>query len=567
MNAQFVKYTKLLDLIDKNLLYQHAETLSQWERLTGEEEAEKAVDYIVEELHRHHIQHNRYQFDGYFSDPVHGHVSVIAPKHLDIRAKTRSFGLHLPQGIKGRVIYDCDSEKKRSVNGHADRFEKMKGKIVVSWNYYEDYVKKIDSSGAIGLIHIWPSNEVAIHEETVGTVWGTPTIENIDQLTKIPVVGINYHDGMQLIELIQEESVTVVLKTELKNGIKRVSLPVADIPGEIDEYILISGHYDSWHKGATDNATANALMLEMARIFSKKPCKRGIKFAWWPGHSNGRYAGSAWYCDHFWQEINERCVAHINIDFPGTKGNVQVVPRSTSLENAQFLKDIITSFTEKEPSRFEYLPRGADQSFWGTNIPIHIMLKYEPIEEEKIYQTPGGNWWWHTEEDLLDKVDFNLLYRDTGIHLGFVDELANLNILPINLIDFIANSRKLMYELDKSSDEAFDFTTVHQSFKDLAEVVRKLLGKEILDVYRYNKLSKNIGGTLNRLKFSYSSKYDYDNTFPFQPYPCLAKVKGKYRSHTSPDEFLFTLTFFVRQRNRIVNEIKEIIKEINGYLV
>ncbi|WP_223588931.1 M28 family peptidase [Neobacillus bataviensis] len=566
MNTQSTKYSKLLDLIDKNLLYQHVKTLSQWARLTGEEGAEKAVDYIVETLQRHHIQHNRNQFDGYFSDPVDGQVSVIAPNHLDIRAKTRSFGYHLPQGIKGNVIYDCDSEKNRSVSGPADRFENMKDKIVVSWNYYEDYVKKIESAGAIGLIHIWPSKEEAIHEETVGTVWGTPTIENIDQLTKIPVVGINYYDGMKLLELTRKDSVMVVLKTEVKNGIKRVSLPVADIPGEMDEYILISGHYDSWHKGATDNATANALMLELARIFSNKPRKRGIKIAWWPGHSNGRYAGSAWYCDQFWQEINERCVAHINIDFPGTKGNVHVVPRSTSLENAQFLKDIIAAYTEKEPSRFDYLPRGADQSFWGTNIPIHLMLKYEPIEKEKIYQTPGGNWWWHTEDDLLDKVDFDLLFRDTGIHLGLVDKLANVNILPINLIDFISDSRKIMNELDKSSDEAFDFTIVYQAFEELTEVTRELSGKEVLDVDRYNKLLKKIGGTLNRLKFSYSSKYGYDNTFPFQPYPGLAKVKDKNRSNTPPDEFLFTLTFFVRQRNRVVNEIKEIIKEMKRYL-
>lgn len=566
MDSQSIKYTKLLNLINKNLLNQHVKTLSQWERLSGEEEAEKAVDYIVEGLQRHNIQHARYKFDGYFSDPVHGQVSIIEPKKLDIRAKTRSFGLHLPQGIKGNVIYDYDSEKKRSVNGSANRFEKMKDKIVVSWDYYEDYVKKIESAGAIGLIHIWPSKEEAIHEETVGTVWGTPTIENVDQLTKIPVVGMNNHDGLQLLELMQEDAVTVVLKTTLKNGIKRVSLPVATISGEMDEYILISSHYDSWYKGATDNATANALMLELARIFSDKRCKRTIKLAWWPGHSNGRYAGSAWYCDNFWQEINEQCVAHINIDFPGTKGNINVVTRSTALEDARLLKDIITFYSGRVPSRFEYLPRGADQSFWGTNILIHLMMKYEPVEKEKIYQTPGGNWWWHTEEDLFDKVDFQLLVRDTGIHLGLVDELANVKILPVNLMDFVSTSKKIMIELDNGSDEAFDFTIVHNSFEHLTDVIQELSGKEVLDADKYNKLLKMIGGSLNRLKFSYSSKYDYDNTFPFRPYPGLAKVKDMYRINTSPDKFLFTMTFFVRQRNRVVNEIKEIIEEIKRYL-
>ncbi|UOK57405.1 M28 family peptidase [Bacillus sp. OVS6] len=144
----------------------------------------------------------------------------------------------------------------------------------------------------------------------------------MDQLTKIPVVGITFQDGMKLLERMQKEEIKVVVKTAVQTGIKRVSLPIASIPGKADQYILVSGHYDSWHKGATDNAGGNALLLELARIFSNKKggLTRGIKLAWWPGHSNGRYAGSTWYCDHFWHEINEKCMAHINVDFPGTMG-------------------------------------------------------------------------------------------------------------------------------------------------------------------------------------------------------------------------------------------------------
>ncbi|WP_312097579.1 M28 family peptidase [Niallia sp.] len=556
-----------VDLIDKDLLYHHVKALSVYERLTGEDEAESAVDYIVENLQQHHIPYERYQFDGYFSDPIYGEVSIIAPMKLVIRAKARSFGANLPQGVKGHVLYDFYSEQSSETSGPVDRYEKMKDKIIISWNYYEDYVKKLEKAGAIGLIHIWPSKEKALHEETVGTIWGTPTIENVGQLTKIPVVGINHEDGVKLLEWLNEErSLEVLLKTEVRNSVKKTSLPVATIRGEIEEYILVSGHYDSWYKGATDNATANALMLELARIFSTQECKRSIKIAWWPGHSNGRYAGSAWYCDQFFEEINEKCVAHINIDFPGTKGNVQVVPRSTAVEKAELLTDIIRDYTNREPSRMDYLPRGADQSFWGTNIPIHLMLKYEPLDQEKIYQTPGGNWWWHTEEDLLDKVDSDLLVRDTGMHVELVDHLANATILPVNLIHFLTKSKGIMKELDENSDEAFRFTTIYQAFEKVTKMVEELLEKETTDVASYNKLLKTVGGTFNRLKFSYSSKYDYDNTYPFHPYPGLAKVKGVYQSNTSQEEFLFNRTFFVRQRNRLVNEINEVSKEIERYL-
>ncbi|AYV69208.1 hypothetical protein C2I06_21480 [Niallia circulans] len=559
--------SQYIDLIDKDLLYDHIQVLTKYERLTGEEEAERAADYIIETLKQYEVSYNRYQFVGYFSNPIHGEVYVGGAKKKVIIAKARSFGGHFPKGIKGNLLYDRYSETLRGINGPADRYEKMKDKIIISWNYYEDYVKKIERAGAIGLIHIWPSKEIAIHEETVGTIWGTPTSENIDQLPKIPVVGINYEDGVTLLDWIKENgSLEAVVKTKLENALKKTSLPVATLRGESEDYILISGHYDSWHKGATDNATANALMLEMARIFSKKNSRRTIKLAWWAGHSNGRYAGSAWYCDQFWEEINENCVAHINIDFPGTKENVEVVPRSTAMENHELLINIIRKYTDREPSRIEYLPRGADQSFWGTNIPIHLMLKYEPPHQKKSYQTPGGNWWWHTEEDLIDKVDSNLLVRDTGMHIELVDYLANISLLPVNLIRFLSKSKAIINELDADSDEAFDFTMIHSIFEKVTTMVEKLLEKEVTDVDSYNQLLKTVGGILNRLKFSSSSKYDYDNTDPFQPYPGLAKVKSVYWSNASPEEFLFLSTLFVRQRNRLVNEIKEVIKEIKRYL-
>ncbi|MGG1572519.1 M28 family peptidase [Fictibacillus sp. NRS-1165] len=558
----------LFNLIDEKQLDRHVQTLTQWDRLSGEKEAEQAADYIAEQLKQYEIQYECHQFDGYFSDPIQGQVTVISPENFNIRAKARSYSLHCPEGIKGDVFYDIYSEKPDSGMHPGDRYTNLKGKIVVSWNYYEDYVKKIESAGTVGLIHIWPSPEKVIHEETVGTVWGTPTIENADQLTKIPVVGITYDDGIHLIKQIQKEDIKVILKTEIQTGIKRVSLPMAAIPGNTDQYILISGHYDSWHKGATDNAGGNALLLELARIFSSMSGKltRGIKFAWWPGHSNGRYAGSAWYCDQFWHEINENCIAHINVDFPGTKGGINVLPRSSSIEDRSLLDDIILYFTGKKPNHFAFLPRGADQSFWGTNIPLHFQLKYEPNEVDKLYQTPGGNWWWHTEEDSYDKVDLELLARDSKIHTSLVLELCNLDVLPLNLIDFVKNSSRIIGDIDRCSDEQFDFTPVYKMLDRLSEKVTALSKKERVKVEDYNRLLKTVGGTLNRLMFSCSSKYEFDNTFPFQPFPGLSKAKNIFSSSVSPEEFLFTITYFVRQRNRIVNEVKDLCLIIDDYL-
>ena len=101
-------------------------------------------------------------------------------------------------------------------------------------------------------------------------------------------------------------------------------LPVVEIPGarDPDEFLLVHGHYDSWYEGIGDNATGDAALLELARVLwsLRARLQRSVRIAWWPGHSTGRYAGSTWYADTFADELDERCIAQLDIDSPGCAG-------------------------------------------------------------------------------------------------------------------------------------------------------------------------------------------------------------------------------------------------------
>ena len=114
----------------------------------------------------------------------------------------------------------------------------------------------------------------------------------------------------------------IELTCAVNRSVVTSSMPVARISGRSNAFILITGHYDSWYEGITDNAAANAIMLEMARVLSlhQSELDRGVVLGWWSGHSDARYAGSTWFCDNHWQELYENCVAHLNIDIAGCKG-------------------------------------------------------------------------------------------------------------------------------------------------------------------------------------------------------------------------------------------------------
>src|SRR5439155_442351 len=122
---------------------------------------------------------------------------------------------------------------------------------------------------------------------------------------------------------LHQGAVRITLTTRVRTGWIPIPLLVAHLDGHVeDRFVLLSGHVDSWHHGAMDNAAANATMLEVARLLGgrRDRLRRGLRVAFWSGHSHGRYAGSAWYADHAWSELHRRCVLHLNADSTGARG-------------------------------------------------------------------------------------------------------------------------------------------------------------------------------------------------------------------------------------------------------
>lgn len=313
----------LLDQVDKKQLETHLQYLCGFEKLSGEPEALQAVDYITETLKQYEIACETEWFDAYVSNPAESMLSVGG---TIIPSRPRSF--------------------------------------------------------AAGWIQIWRSGEEQIHEDTVSPVWGTPDMDTCLFQLNLPVIAISGPEGEKLIRLVQEQtakgcSLEASMSCRVETGVKQVALPVATIPGKSKDFVLLSGHYDTWYIGAFDNGTANGAALEAARILNenRERLTRSVRIAWWPGHSNGRYMGSTWYCDHHWDELREHCIAHINLDLMGCKGaDHTLAVRTAGLEGLEWLNSLILLADPEAELKTGRIGRGADQSFWAqrsliTSIP------------------------------------------------------------------------------------------------------------------------------------------------------------------------------------------------------
>ncbi|MEZ4715068.1 MAG: M28 family peptidase [Caldilineaceae bacterium] len=116
-----------------------------------------------------------------------------------------------------------------------------------------------------------------------------------------------------------------------------------------DEFVLFSGHLDSWEVGAMDNGSANATMLEVGRLLAmhRDGLYRGLRLVFWSGHSHGRYSGSTWYVDNHWEELYDRCVAHVNVDSTGARGATFYANFPANLASAPSPKRLSTATPAK----------------------------------------------------------------------------------------------------------------------------------------------------------------------------------------------------------------------------
>ena len=130
---------------------------------------------------------------------------------------------------------------------------------------------------------------------------------------KIPGVNINAKDA---IELIRKGVTTAKIVLKQHEYVGQSHNVVLDLPGQIDEYIAFTAHYDSTSlsQGAYDNMSGSVGILGIAEHFAKNPHRYGLRFIWCGSEERG-LLGSKAYCE---KEENLKNVAlNINLDMIG----------------------------------------------------------------------------------------------------------------------------------------------------------------------------------------------------------------------------------------------------------
>jgi len=421
--------TALLEQVDAGRMLSACAKIAEEVRLSGSAEEGRAFRRLAERLKALGLRVRLSVRPGYVSWPGAASLEVVGLGALPCITHAMAAPC---QGLSAGIVDLGDLPVREIAKAE------VRGRIaLIDGVANPARVQAAEAAGALGEIFVSGEHR---HEMIVSPVWGSPGREDLGRLPRTPAVSIDRLAGEALRRRLREGPATGTLRTEVETRWRPLPLLEAELlpPGRGRDFVLLSGHVDSWHLGAMDNGSANALMLEMAELLAgrREELRRGLRICFWSGHSHGRYAGSARYAEERFLELYERCVVHVNVDSPGGRGATDLRFGIASAE----LRALAGESVEAEcdvPYVGSPPLRAGDESFLGIGVPALFMEVSEqpPGGEGSSGVSAGGGlgWWWHTPEDTLDKLDPAFLARDARVYLRALWRLLTEPVLPFSL--------------------------------------------------------------------------------------------------------------------------------------
>ena len=532
----------LCGAVDSARLMGHVGEFGRWIKLSGSEGEADSLRYVRARLDEYGFATQLLHHDAYISLPGR---SLVQVDNSALRCITHSFSRAAPDGVRGRLVHvgagsDADFSKGD-----------VRGCIVLVDGIATPPVSlRASRAGAIGQLHISPHEH--LHEMCISPVWGNPSAETIGELPSTVVCSVLLSDGAVLRErLARGEQPSVMLQAEVDTGWRKTPILVADLGTEDDApFVLFSGHHDTWHYGVMDNGSANASMLEVARLCAgqRERWQRGLRMCFWSGHSHGRYSGSTWYVDEHWDELDRRCVAHINVDSVGAEGaDILGNVGSMSALGALAAEAIETQSGQRLLGK--RMSRGADQSFNGVGLPALFGDLSEPVP------TPVGAhcWWWHTPDDLGDKISEPNMVRDTRIYVHAVWRLLSDRVLPL---DFGAYAGELLGELERLRTALGERLSV-DALVDAARALRVRAAGLSGDAERVNQALMRMSRALVPMDYTSGDRFAHDPALALPAWPTLQPLRALAGAEVGSDEARFLAVGAVRARNRVAHALRE----------
>ena len=233
---------------------------------------------------------------------------------------------------------------------------------------------------------------------------------------RIPGVNINAKDA---IRLINQGVTTAKITLKQQETVGQSHNVILDLPGEIDQYIALTAHYDSTSlsQGAYDNMSGSVGLLGIAQHFAKAPHRYGLRFIWCGSEERG-LLGSKAYCQD--EEALKNCALNINLDMIGC-----IMGKFISCVTGEEKLCHYIEYLGSElgfPIRVEQDVYSSDSTpFADKGVPAVSFARIAPSNTATI----------HNSYDTMALMKGEQMAEDIDFLVAFTDRMANAKLCPV----------------------------------------------------------------------------------------------------------------------------------------
>ena len=223
---------------------------------------------------------------------------------------------------------------------------------------------------------------------------------------------------------------------------------IAVLPGKDkqlrNEYIVVGSHYDHLgmggkdsgsrrpdtlgvHPGADDNASGDAVVLQLAKYFKKVGSKRSIVFAFFGAEEQG-LVGSKFFLDWMKQDDarrinlpagNKGFVAMVNLDMVGRMRGDAMSVSGTGTSSS--FKAMVEEIAGEQHLNVSCIPDG-----YGPSDHASFVAQEIPV----LFLTTGGHMEYHTPADVPSTLNYDGMQQTLDFSKELIARLADMPETP-----------------------------------------------------------------------------------------------------------------------------------------
>ena len=485
----------------------HAREFAKRIKLSGTPEELESFHYLQQHMASFGYSSVLLAHDAYISLPGHSRVEIDGQT---LESITHSFSHPAPSGgLAGDLVH--------LRQGTAADFagKDLREKIVLVEGIASPSVAaRASAAGAAGQLHISPNENR--YEMCVSPVWGSPSYELLNQIPTTVVCTISNPDGAALKERLRTGPVRAVLHAQVDTGWRRrrCSSPISTHPAapptrplsvlRPSRYLVLRRHgqrhrqRDDAGSRARPRRTSRANGARPARVLLVRPLPRPLlRFRLVRGRD--------------WNELEQRCVAHVNVDSTGGIGANDLPVRRR--RNSRLSRPRRWAPNPARIIAGKRSSRSSDASFWGVGIPSMFgRVSHQSSDPGKMRNALG--WWWHTPHDLIDKIDPANLVRDTRIVVRALWQLLADPVLPL---DYAADARALLAQLDQLTYRLAGTMTLDDLRTEAARLRDHATNLATEDPERANRALLLVSRALVPMDYTIGDRFAHDPALPSRP--------------------------------------------------